>query len=505
MVNANGNPIVTGGSENADRNSDFYTAKYSTAGLLLWERRYNGTGNRHDQATAIAVDVSGNVVVTGFSENANQDGDYFTAKYSATTGAVLWKKRYNGTGNAYDQVKDIAVDASGNVIVTGLSENAAGNRDYYTAKYAAATGALLWGKRYNGKGNSSDEAVDVAVDASGNVIVTGYSGNAIGDNVYYTVKYAAATGAILWQRASNGTEGDFATALTVDAKGDVIVTGYSNNSAGNFDYCTIKYAAATGAVLWVKRYNGLAGDDFASDIAVDASNNVVVTGFSENAAGNGDYYTAKYAAATGAVLWGKRYNATGNGKDIPSGIAVDVSGNVVVTGSSENDKGDFDVFTEAYATANGSVLWNNRYNGSGNSFDIAGALALDKSFNVFVVGGASSSNGSMDYFTRKIVPTTKIIGLSGNLAFGNLPVGSKKTSVLTIKNTGIAPLKVTSITYPAGGFSGAYTGTIPAGGSRNVTVTFKPSAVGTFNGNLTVNSDKTGGTNTRPVSGIGKP
>ncbi len=68
----------------------------------------------------------------------------------------------------------MAVDASGNVFVTGFSVGSGGNSDYETIAYSGA-GVPLWTNRYNGPGNGSDYARAVAVDGSGNVFVTGYS------------------------------------------------------------------------------------------------------------------------------------------------------------------------------------------------------------------------------------------------------------------------------------------------------------------------------------------
>ena len=99
---------------------------------------------------------------------------------------------------------------------------------------------------------------------------------------------------------------------------------------------------------------------------------------------------------------------------------------------------------------------------------------------------------------------TRIINLSGNLAFGDVTVNTSKQLTFTISNTGNSPLTVSLISYPlcfTGNWSG---GTIPAGGSQTVTVTFKPTAVQTYSGIVTVNSDKTGGINTISVSGAGK-
>ena len=97
---------------------------------------------------------------------------------------------------------------------------------------------------------------------------------------------------------------------------------------------------------------------------------------------------------------------------------------------------------------------------------------------------------------------TKIIGLSGSLAFGNVVTGTTLTATLAIKNSGTTNLAVSSISYPSG-FSGAWSGTIAAGGTHNVTVTFAPLALASYGGTVTVNSDATSGTNTVAATGAG--
>src|SRR5882672_9947091 len=87
--------------------------------------------------------------------------DMLTIKYSGADGSVLWQKRYNGPANIDDQPQALAVDGNGNGVGTGSSLGSFDslgnlNADYYTAKYAAADGALLWEKRYNGPGNEYD-------------------------------------------------------------------------------------------------------------------------------------------------------------------------------------------------------------------------------------------------------------------------------------------------------------------------------------------------------------
>ena len=98
--------------------------------------------------------------------------------------------------------------------------------------------------------------------------------------------------------------------------------------------------------------------------------------------------------------------------------------------------------------------------------------------------------------------TTKIISLSGNLAFGSVTVETSAQSTLTISNTGNATLTVSNISYPSG-FSGAWMGAIVPGGAQDVTVTFSPPAANSYGGVLTVTSDATSGNNMISVSGTG--
>src|SRR4030066_1429004 len=85
-----------------------------------WVARYNGPGNSYDVAYALAVDDSGNVYVTGRSAGSFTYSDYATIKYSPA-GDTLWVRRYNGPGNGHDEANALAVDGSGNVYVTGYS------------------------------------------------------------------------------------------------------------------------------------------------------------------------------------------------------------------------------------------------------------------------------------------------------------------------------------------------------------------------------------------------
>jgi hypothetical protein len=104
------------------------------------------------------------------------------------------------------------------------------------------------------------------------------------------------------------------------------------------------------------------------------------------------------------------------------------------------------------------------------------------------------------------IAATRIIGVTPtSLAFGTVQVGSTATRTFTITNTGNSTLTVTSIGLPAGGYTADWSsGTISAGASRTITVTFAPTTSGSQDGTITVTSNATSGANTVGVTGIGK-
>ena len=431
-IDAAGNVYVTGWSDGDGVSYDYATVKYDADGNELWVKRYNGPGNGYDYASAIAVDASGNVYVTGWSDGDGTYRDYATVKYD-TRGNELWVKRYNGPGNGYDYARAIAVDASKNVYVTGWSDGTGTYRDYATVKYDA-DGNELWAKRYNGSGNGDDSAIAIAVDASGNIYVTGESAGSGTGSDYATVKYDT-EGHQLWVARYNGpgNDSDEANAITLEGSGNVYVTGTSYDSVTNHDYATVKYDT-DGNELWVNRYNSPENNwDEAHGIAVDPSDNVYVTGGSPGSGTGSDYATVKYDSE-GHQLWVARYNGPGNGSDYAGAIAVDVSGNVYVTGYSPGTGTDDDYATIKYDT-DGNELWVKRYNGPGNNLDWALAIAVDTLENVYVTGWSEGIETGYDYATVKYEEVGQAavqMALLGGWSMISLPVRPVVATVATL-------------------------------------------------------------------------
>ena len=133
-VDSRNTVIVTGYSVGNDGSYDYATLCYSGAGAPLWTNRYSGPGNNVDVAAAVVVDAATNVIVTGSSYSSTNSSDYATIKYSAD-GMALWTNRYHGPMLSLDEAIAVGIDASNNVVVTGSSAGDGSSDDIVTLKY----------------------------------------------------------------------------------------------------------------------------------------------------------------------------------------------------------------------------------------------------------------------------------------------------------------------------------------------------------------------------------
>lgn len=387
-----GNVYVTGQAD-----QDYLTVKYQPSGVVAWAARYDGPAHGIDSPTSVAVDADGAVYVTGGSYGGSSDYDIATVKYNVS-GSQVWVNRYNGTGNRDDVGRVVRVDPDGNVLVAGYGWEFGTAWDYETLKYAA-DGLQLWSVRYDGT-LSSDHATAMGLDAAGNIYVTGESAGGSTGYDFATVKYLP-DGTLAWSSRYDGPlhGADSANAIRVSAGGSVWVTGASS-SPTNTDAATVRYST-DGAQLWVVRYNGPGnGPDAATAITSDAAGNVYMAGQTWSAATGYDYLTVKYGP-TGVQLWSAFVDAS-NSDDGASALEVDAAGDLFVTGRAAFS-GDTSVATVKF-NAEGSRQWLARYDGPISGPSGGNALALAPDGGLVVAGAAWTSTGGQDFVTLRYPP-----------------------------------------------------------------------------------------------------
>lgn len=398
ISDGSGNFIAVGYTIRSQNYRDFLVVKMDANGDTIWTRTKNGKNAGDDEAIAAVVDGSGNVFVVGSSDGGNSNLDILLLKYDAS-GNRLFDTTWNSPAYFDDIPVAMTMDPSGDLIIGGNSEpdTISGSNHYVTLKYSPA-GELLWATEFSRTG-AKHEMSGLVVDANGDVYVTGRSASLVDDD-FATIKYSGANGSQLWlQLYNSGNGNDRAAAITLDNAGDVIVTGRSKGS-NNDDFRTVKYSNA-GALLWSKFYNAPANqDDRALAIAVDATDNIYVTGQSDidnSSLINYEYATVKYNSA-GTQQWSKLTGSIFIQDDIPSAIKIDGSGNVFITGKSDQDPGtgeDNDWMTVMYNTG-GTLIWTQFKNGTstGNG-DTPGGLFLTGS-DILVVGSLENTGSQKD-------------------------------------------------------------------------------------------------------------
>jgi hypothetical protein len=367
-------------------------------------------------------------VAVAYTLNDNEVGfslGLYDRRQPLTIDPTLTWNTFLGGDAEFDDASSIAVDANGNVYVTGDSSASWGSPvrayspgpdgfpdDGWVAKLNATDGSLLWNTFLGGDGN--DLGRGIVVDGSGNIYVVGRSdanwGNPIQPYTPSGDAFAAkldTSGNLLWNTfVGHNSSG---SGIAVDGSGNVYLAGSACTSLPWLCASVDAFAAKldnSGALLW-NTFLGGSGHHYGYSIAVDGSGNVFITGRSSVTWGsparaftnNTDGFVAKLDSS-GVLLWNTFLGGAGTDDEAP-GVTVDGSGNVYVVGYSTVSWGspiraytlsEYDTYAAKLDATDGNLIWNTFLGGSG--IDIGTSVALDKSGNVFITGRSDAGWGS---------------------------------------------------------------------------------------------------------------
>lgn len=441
--------------------SDAYVSKLDASGNFVWAKQMGGVGG--DVGGGIAVDASENVYTMGrFSRTVDFDpgpgafsltspGSWsgFVQKLSPSqASAELAAETISGLGGAGFAITEghsIAVDASGDALVTGqfsetvdfdpgpLTENLTSTGFFDAFVTRLDTDANFLFAAQVGSPGTQAHGHGTAMDASGNMYTTGYfQGTADFDPGPATFHLTSAgswdifvqkldpAGNFLWATRMGSSGLEAGSGIVVDAARNVYITGHfsgtvdfdpgpataSLTSAGNSDIFVQKLDDS-GSLLWATRM-GSTDADFGQDVTVDASGAVYVTGHFQGtadfdpgpgvvaltSAGSADVFVSKLDAS-GGLLWAERMGGTGF--DAGNGLALDDSGSVFTTGYFQGTA-DFDpsAGTAQLTSAGGYDVFVHGMDGDGNfgwaramggvEDDYGNSVAVDTAGNLYGLG-----------------------------------------------------------------------------------------------------------------------
>ncbi len=404
-----------------------------------------------DQDTA--GDNEGPAVTWGFSV-----GSYDRTRTLVLDPMVMIYCGYIG-GPSYDYGYGIAADKNGCAYVTGYTYSMTpgfpakvgpdrtfngGNTDVFVAKLTADGTALTYCGYIGGSGD--DFGYGIAVDASGNAYVTGYTNSnqrtfpvakgpgliLSGNYDAFVAKVNAGGTALDYCGYIGGAGQDYGRSIAVDTSGNAYITGYTNSTestfpvvggpsliqAGNYDAFVAKVNAG-GTALDYCGYIGGSGQDYGRGIAVDTSGNAYVTGYtnstestfpvsgtSDSSANGGfDAFVAKVDPQGASLVYSGFIG--GSGEDVGTAIAVDPVGNAFITGYTDSSEstfpvtagpdlayngGFYDAFVAKVRVEGYSLLYCGYIGGSG--YDVGTGIAVDGRGYAFVTGYTASTEGS---------------------------------------------------------------------------------------------------------------
>jgi hypothetical protein len=276
---------------------------------------------------AIVTDSSDNIYVAGATQTfGGEDYDVFLQKYDSSCN-LLYTKQWGGPGN--DIARGIAVDLADNVYITGSTDSFANGRtQVFLLKYDPS-GELQFSVTWGSEGNSFGNGV--ATDTVGNIWVVGTTTNQAGGSSVLLLKYDS-SGNLLRQAIWGGPQ-SFGTAVAVDPSGDVYVTGYTYSlglTPGVSSVILLKFDQFGN--LLAQRIWGGQQNAYGSAIAIDIDGNVYVTGYTKSYSVTPNIpnvFLLKFDQAGNLLfqrIWG------GYRGDFAYGLTVDNQENVYITG-----------------------------------------------------------------------------------------------------------------------------------------------------------------------------
>ncbi len=216
-----------------------------------------------------------------------------------------------------------------------------------------------------------------------------------GANVLTTV--VDSYGAIVWEAEWNGADSanDYGSSLVLSD--DILIVGGAtyNELQAAYDYVILAYDITDGTLLWSKIHNGTGNNhDGVTSIAADSTGGIYVTGASVGSGSLSDYLTLKLDIADGSILWQQRYDYN-NLHDAPVRI-LPLDSSVMVTGASANMINDWDYCTVEYDMATGNQLAARRSGSGVYHFDQPTDMIKDDAGNIYVCGKVKNTNGDED-------------------------------------------------------------------------------------------------------------
>ncbi len=454
-VNGNGDVVVAGSvlisaGSGATRPVTELVKYRGETGEILW-----GPAGFPSQVSSLTFDGGGQVIVgaTGYDAGYRPLLTGNTSKLDGRSGARIWSQPLDPDGPDSSFAASFAVvGPDGNVASLGSRYVGSGveqHSELRAVNYAGGNGSVVWGPIAARNSGAPTWPLALLVDARGDTVLMTSSGgpgamlkySSGGRDLWGPVRVSDASSPVGWPAAAcldsngdvlvarsnllsrySGSSGKLLWETSPDAALDSQFLGVKTNSAGDVlmaamstrGWTILKFRGATGERLWSSSYQWPSDNAGPEDFEADSNGDVFVTGYQwENE--RTMWVTVKYSGTTGDPIWGPvLYRSPHFGSEVPGKLAVDRSGDLIITGISGATGTSRK--TIKYSGKDGAVVWGPSEFGTGRAaIGAPTAIAVDASGDIFIAGARSPQNPSD---SPGVWSTVKIRGKTGDLVWG---------------------------------------------------------------------------------------
>lgn len=274
LATARDGSVYTAGYSGGPTREDLRLIKWSPLGRVLWTRKYDGASHGNDRAVDVAVDRWGNVTVCGYTDTSL--GRRMLVISYSSSGGVRWIRRRFETLGARSAATALCVDGTGTVYVTGQRWSDDSTRAV-TVKYSRS-GDFKWSRYVEGEGYDAAFADDVVRCPSGGVYVAGGIGRDSTGLDPLIVRYTAAGEPTLFSNGADITDWGRHKAVAVASDGSVIAGGDQIVGIGGCPQATLYAATGAQSAYWLWPECECGWDPAIYDVAADKSGHVYWAG-----------------------------------------------------------------------------------------------------------------------------------------------------------------------------------------------------------------------------------
>jgi len=383
---------------------EFSAADAATEHLIWSDVWDNPTEHLVDQASALAVDGSGDLVVAGTTQSATNGREWVVLEWTASH-KLAWQTVIPAhAGVAWSaSASDVVCDAAGNAYVCGTAQTgtAGGKRvsSLVVRKLSGADGHVVWTRAYAGVRRSTNAGLRLALGTAGDLYCTGFAGGAHGAPAMLVCRLSTSTGRLVWLRRIAGAARPGAQGIALAVRGSrVWAAGYRTTGAKGRVVVLADYSLA-GRRLWLSSWHKTAQTlEDPTALTVDRHGDAVIVG--TGIRGAREYAFIVHYDASGRLTWDRTAYEVKSHKAVWFGVVSDDAGRIWTVGALPGATGSTSLLVASYA-AGGAVVWHSVWSGP-EGLGAAGFSLCLSGNGVFVGGATITRNGGVDALAAKL-------------------------------------------------------------------------------------------------------